>query len=259
MLLLQDFFHTKNFHKKNYYCSPELPLSPVTVNPPDSPRGPTQAEIMRQQRNQEAKELIGSRVGTAKAIFSQNSASGQMHNKSTSNAPTKPVRNSIAQKINNFNNPQPEAEPITEPKVEPIFVPVVAPVVTPVIEPVKSEIITTPVPATNGNKTNEIQPQPQSQQQHHNYDDDEDGDQYSTIKRSPHTKTTSQAATPVDENVTLDTRIPEVEDPTHLMDPKWDDSPDMMVSDTGLRARALYDYQAGMYFYNTFCKIKHNE
>lgn len=53
---------------------------------------------MRQQRNLEARELIGSRVGTAKAIFSQNSASGQMQ---TNNkvAPVKPIRNTIQQRF----------------------------------------------------------------------------------------------------------------------------------------------------------------
>lgn len=69
----------------------------------------TQAEEMRQQRNNEAKQLIGSRVGTAKAIFTQNSASGQMHNPKTA-APAKPVRNSIAQRINLLNNQSPSDE-----------------------------------------------------------------------------------------------------------------------------------------------------
>lgn len=66
----------------------------------------TQAEEMRQQRNNEAKQLIGSRVGTAKAIFTQNTASGQMHNPKAA-APAKPVRNSIAQRINSLNNQSP--------------------------------------------------------------------------------------------------------------------------------------------------------
>lgn len=81
----------------------------------------TQAEEMRQQRNNEAKELIGSRVGTAKAIFSQNSASGQMLlNKA---APVKPVRNSIAQRINTLNQAgEPEAESPKSSKVAPVLV-----------------------------------------------------------------------------------------------------------------------------------------
>lgn len=67
---------------------------------------------MRQQRNNEAKALIGSRVGTAKAMFTQHSASGQMHGSANAAAaaanraaaPAKPARNSIAQRINSFNN-----------------------------------------------------------------------------------------------------------------------------------------------------------
>lgn len=241
--------------------SPEPLNSPITTHPPDIPetRGITQAELMRQQRNQEAKELIGSRVGTAKAIFSQNSASGQMHGKPTTNAaPTKPVRNSIAQKINNFNNPQAETETENIIKTDAIAAPV---------DPIQEEFVfvaavPSPVPATNGNlndATDNVQPlanvQPhvnvamQQPQQHHNYDDDDDGDQFSTIKRSPHTKSASQSATPVEENVTLDTRIPGIDDTTNFMDPKWDDSPDMMIADSGLRARALYDYQAGIFFH----------
>lgn len=81
---------------------------------------------MRQQRNDEAKALIGSRVGTAKAIFTQHSASGQMH--STANAaaaaanraaaPAKPARNSIAQRINTFNNAA--VATTTTPKTPPV-------------------------------------------------------------------------------------------------------------------------------------------
>lgn len=36
---------------------------------------------MRQQRSQEARELIGSRVGVAKAIFSKNTSEGQLQTK----------------------------------------------------------------------------------------------------------------------------------------------------------------------------------
>ena len=38
----------------------------------------TEAERMRQFRSQEARELIGGRVGTAKAMFTQNSTEGQL-------------------------------------------------------------------------------------------------------------------------------------------------------------------------------------
>lgn len=99
------------------------PLQPAQLSPV---RSTTVADEMRQQRNDEAKALIGSRVGTAKAIFTQHTASGQMHSPtsgggsgagtgasggntvspgaSRSPAPAKPARNSIAQRINTFNN-----------------------------------------------------------------------------------------------------------------------------------------------------------
>lgn len=41
----------------------------------------TEAERMRQQRSQEAKELIGSRVGAAKAMFTKHTSEGQLLNK----------------------------------------------------------------------------------------------------------------------------------------------------------------------------------
>lgn len=55
---------------------------------------------MRQQRNNEAKELIGMRVGTAKAIFNQNSASGQMLLSINKSAPIKPIRKAIPTRNN---------------------------------------------------------------------------------------------------------------------------------------------------------------
>lgn len=83
---------------------PKLLVNKITVGEVTSPSSSnTQVDEIRKARNNEAKELIGSRVGTAKAIFSQNSASGQMFQKN--NAPAKPVRNSIAQRINSLNNP----------------------------------------------------------------------------------------------------------------------------------------------------------
>lgn len=41
----------------------------------------TEAERMRQQRSQEARELIGSKVLTAKAIFTKNTTEGQLQAK----------------------------------------------------------------------------------------------------------------------------------------------------------------------------------
>lgn len=41
----------------------------------------TEAERMRQERSQEARELIGSRVGAAKAIFTKHTSEGQLQSK----------------------------------------------------------------------------------------------------------------------------------------------------------------------------------
>lgn len=106
------------------------PLTTAQLSPV---RSATVADEMRQQRNNEAKALIGSRVGTAKAMFTQHSASGQLNSSPNSKSladssngsnianatgssqqhsnvgrgaapPAKPARNSIAQRIKSFNN-----------------------------------------------------------------------------------------------------------------------------------------------------------
>lgn len=212
---------------------------------------------MRQQRNQEAKELIGSRVGTAKAIFSQNTSSGQMLN-SKNSAPIKPVRNSIAQRINTFNNQQTspvyEDEKIVEEKLEPV---------KKIVEPEPAPVVIVPIQSTNGstekNKVEEVEEEKEvviipAQVE----EDDDDGDQYSTIKRSPHLKTNSQPATPTIEE--KETKIEERLEQTQIITQNTDFSQDDMIypdmlADMGLKARALYDYQAGKFsflFFNEF-------
>ncbi|XP_036326041.1 drebrin-like protein [Rhagoletis pomonella] len=86
------------------------PLSPEKTVASSFTAGMTEAERMRQQRNQEARELIGSRVIAAKAIFTQNTSQGQLQTKLNTAPPAKPARTSIAQRINAFNQPQ-SAEP----------------------------------------------------------------------------------------------------------------------------------------------------
>ncbi|XP_011190465.1 drebrin-like protein [Zeugodacus cucurbitae] len=86
------------------------PLSPEKTVAGNFNVGITEAERMRQQRNQEARELIGSRVIAAKAIFTQNTSQGQLQTKLNTAPPAKPARTSIAQRINAFNQPQ-AAEP----------------------------------------------------------------------------------------------------------------------------------------------------
>lgn len=164
----------------------------------------TQAEEMRQQRNLEARELIGSRVGTAKAIFSQNSASGQMQ---TNNkvAPIKPIRNTIQQRFTPNNT-----EPVVEKNDEIVENPSnddstekIAKVAEEVI--LNAENIQTFQNVLNNGKAEkiveekiEVKPVINDEQSAEQFDD---GDQFSTIKRSPYTKTNSnnsQVSTPVE-------------------------------------------------------------
>lgn len=242
----------------------------------------TQAEQMRHQRNQEAKALIGSRVGTAKAIFTQNSASGQMQTKA---APAKPVRNSIQSRINSLNNQHHETEPQTTVNSNEIIpehqqlpaqqqVVVAAPVgqhygdqpaiPSPVTEPTESVPLGTSQPAkkyTNGTSAAVQQPSnglanvkiPAAT----TVDDEDEGDQYSTIKRSPHSKTApSQVSTPDDEEnsqlgggatVSVTQQVMQEvigQNDNELIPVEGVLYPDML-GDYGLKARALYDYQAG--------------
>lgn len=164
----------------------------------------TQAEEMRQQRNLEARELIGSRVGTAKAIFTQNSASGQMQ---TNNkvAPIKPIRNTIQQRFtpqNTESGAEKNDELVENPSSENLTEKIakVAEEVT-----LNAENIQTFQNVINNGKTEqrieekiEAKPVMSDEQSAEQYDD---GDQFSTIKRSPYTKTNSnnsQVSTPIE-------------------------------------------------------------
>lgn len=206
---------------------------------------------MRQQRNQEAKELIGSRVGTAKAIFSQNTSSGQMLN-SKNSAPIKPVRNSIAQRINTFNNQTnssvyEDEKIIEEPKIiEPEQIPV------PVIVPIQSTNGSTEKIEKIIEEVKEVEVIVPAQVD----DDDDDGDQYSTIKRSPHLKQNSQPATP-----TIEEKETKIEESTRIETQSSDFNQDDMIypdmlAEMGLKARALYDYQAGRFLNHLFMSWK---
>lgn len=185
------------------------------MNPPSPQRSFTQAEEMRQQRNKEAKELIGGRVGTAKAIFSQNSAAGQLStvgNAGFKAAPVKPVRNSIAQRINTLNSQQeqPEIASVQEPEEYSVAKTETRSPAT----PEKEVVVAPPSPITkNGGTTNEVISTTTGVVTLNNYQiedvhvspqmsghsEEEDGDQYSTIKRSPYSKNSnSQVSTPVE-------------------------------------------------------------
>uniref|UniRef100_A0A1L8E5W7 Putative drebrin n=1 Tax=Nyssomyia neivai TaxID=330878 RepID=A0A1L8E5W7_9DIPT len=162
-------------------------IASKSSQPMESPvRTQTNAEQMRQQRNQEARELIGSRVGQAKAIFSQNTTNVPV---TKASAPVKPARNSLAQRINSLNQPQDDTDNLP----------------------------------SNGQT---VPPNP------HGFEAEEE--QFSTIKRSPHTKSVEQ--TPVEEVKPLPEASP-VEVPK-------EDPVEGIPTEAGLRAVALYDYQA---------------
>lgn len=61
-------------------CSSPQPLSPEKTSA-SAGNSLTDAERMRQARNQEARELIGSRVGAAKAMFTKHTSEGQLQSK----------------------------------------------------------------------------------------------------------------------------------------------------------------------------------
>lgn len=184
----------------SFFSSPQ-PLSPQQLSPVKTM---TQAEEMRQQRNLEARELIGSRVGTAKAIFTQNSASGQMQ---TNNkvAPIKPIRNTIQQRFTPQNTESAVEKndelvgPSSENSTEKIAKVVEAEVT------LNTENVQTFQNVINNGKTEqrmeekvEATPVMGDEQSAEQYDD---GDQFSTIKRSPYTKTNSnnsQVSTPIE-------------------------------------------------------------
>lgn len=180
----------------------------------------TDAEKMRQERNQEAKMLIGSRVLEAKALFTQNNVQTTA---STVRAPVKPIR-----KIN-MTNPRAPAEPIV---VEEKKIVVVEPKRLPVAD----------LPAEN---------EPQIAE-------DNGADQFSTIKRSPHSaKTPSQEEVvdnyepePVPAQIDA-VKEKEPEKTLDIVEPQTMNTvvatehvPEPLPDDGGLKARALFDYQA---------------
>lgn len=138
---------------------------------PSVERSTTQAEEMRQQRNQEAKQLIGNSVDKAKAIFAQNTAAGQLQNKSAKMAPVKPIRNSITRSstttTTTTNNNQQQQSP----------------------EPEKNQQQSERSESPSGTLNNNLQETTDTDQPIHTLEDD-DSDPYSTIKRSPYTKVT---------------------------------------------------------------------
>lgn len=137
---------------------------------------------MREQRNREARELIGGRVDAAKALFVQNSAAAQMANQKA--APIKPVRNSIAQRITSLQQQQQLSEPSSQPQPPQN---VVSNNVVDVEEVKMSQVINETESAQPTNVVNNKN----SISSDHELPVVDDSDAYSTIKRSPFTKSNS--------------------------------------------------------------------
>ncbi|XP_030570933.1 drebrin-like protein [Drosophila novamexicana] len=224
----------------------------------------TDAERMRQARNQEARELIGSRVGAAKAMFTKHTSEGQLQSKLNTQPPAKPARNSIAQRINVFNHNQTQDSEATLPpqSVSPINPPVAA---------VSSEADKAPV-VTEVNSVETINEE--DLQQTEDLPLAHESEQFSTIKRSPHSKTNSVQSQSPDETTTssneTDTAVYKEEEVRTKVSVTVQQSQSVKTSglstlernaltdlvneddficqeslgDLGLRARALYDYQA---------------
>ncbi|SPP76361.1 drebrin-like protein isoform X1 [Drosophila guanche] len=246
------------------------PLSPEKTAPGFG-NNLTDAERMRQARNQEARELIGSRVGAAKAMFTKHTSEGQLQSKLNTQPPAKPARNSIAQRINVFNQNQPQeaSVPSTPRAVSTIKLPEVvetaapvAPAPAPTAAPVAAEVVSTITEVEA--ETHPVDDLPLAHE----------SEQFSTIKRSPHSKTNSLQSQSPDETTSsneTDTAVYQEEEEVRtkvsvtvqqsqstktgaLSTLERNTLTDLVneddficqesLGDLGLRARALYDYQA---------------
>lgn len=178
----------------------------VQVSMPAVERSTTQAEEMRQQRNQEVRQLIGSTVNTAKALWNQNTAAGQLINKPVKTAPVKPARNSISKSVNNQRQPSPDPPRIQQSIVDESPMPIdvnepISPTITEtphITETRNNQYINLPEPSTVVDQEEEVQKQqqqlPQQPPQTNNLNvEDDDTDPYSTIKRSPYTKSSNSS------------------------------------------------------------------
>lgn len=222
---------TNNLKNLNKTSEPpaaaEKPVAKLAESVSSPTRTVTEAEKMRQERNQEAKMLIGSRVLEAKAMFSQNT----IQTTQTVKAPVKPIR-----KIN-MTNPRAPAEPI--PSTPAVIVAPLKEVKTEKREQVKDEVEDKKLPERVAEQEPQIA------------EDIGNGDQFSTIKRSPHSVKTPSQEEVVVERQEEKKKVEEVAvvetvaagvatDNVVALATEAEPLPD----DGGLTARALYDYQA---------------
>lgn len=211
----------------------ERPVAKMAESIPSVTRTVTDAEKMRQERNQEAKMLIGSRVLEAKAMFSQNTV---QVTSSVIKAPAKPIR-----KIN-MTNPRAPVEPINpDPVPEPT-------VVQP--EPAAAVVVVSAAPTKVTAKLPQVVGDPkEAEPKIAEQDMVNDEDHFSTIKRSPYSgaKTPSQEEEPVKSAVvvapiTMAVEAEEQQQQQLVSRPVTEET--IVADDGGLKARALYDYQA---------------
>lgn len=272
------------------------PLSPEKTVTSAFGNNLTEADRMREQRSQEARELIGSRVGAAKAIFTKHTSEGQLQSKLNTAPPAKPVRNSITQRINAFNQPHsqndsPTAPAQSQPLPGKITLPKQAVAVAEIEKTLPKELKEEPALEQQPMKQQEeahleqpVKPEmtaiANNEEDAHNLDDyplEPDSEQYSTIKRSPHSKSNSlQSPDETSSSNNTDTALYQDEDDVEEVRTKVsvtvqqsqsqtavvaakngldrNDINDLVneddficqdtLGDLGLKARALYDYQA---------------
>ncbi|KAJ2944121.1 hypothetical protein O0L34_g18087 [Tuta absoluta] len=264
--------------------------------------GVNASDMLRRQRSQEAKQLIGS-TAAARAMFQQHTSQGQLNNKQNS-VPEKPVRSSvIAQRINAFSQPQQPPQPTSpvksptklnmtlqdtpteQPKTSPlknidkIKMSLESPSqiqYEPIIDPAdlspSTDIVPDSLSAISYSEQKEYrdihdQSEPMIKQNilendmfdasysSSNENDDDDSDnKFSTIKRSPYTRSGAQQHSGNDTLLSRQDTV--IENVNYKKDTNGssaidDGSPEEMEQlyedldeDPGLTARALYDYQA---------------
>lgn len=207
--------------EKKKVLTPAVEIKPQPIQSPLVEKDEFQipkADQLRQERQKEAQELIGSsKVTATRALFMQNfNNTGQLPERKQQ-APVKPIRKTIP------TIKQEIPEPIPEP-----VVPVIMNVVEPVEEPVEP---IEPPPEFNQTKS----PSPSNLELELNQED-----QFSTIKRSPYSKSNTPATPP--DNTIETNQIPVAVQQEVAVNE--DEQYFLGDSEASLKARALYDYQA---------------
>ena len=183
------------------------------------------SDLLRQERNKEAQDLISQRTIDARSIFEQNTVTSQVRR-----IPDKPIRNSILKAQSTISQNVENVTHLNNDRVSPVGV---APCVSLVKDP------------------NE----PAGDVEYENNDDvpsDDDSDQFATIKRSPKDIEKKAAISPIEENEPTQIKNAEIDKKSvdRISQPITEQQfVDEVIygdlNDPGIQARALYDYQAG--------------